>query len=135
MFDTAASIYAELPECPVFRPTAEQFKNPIEFLKSVRDQVAPYGICRIVPPPEWDRDCFWKNVNPDHFRFPTKVQSVHQFLHRKGPAEKFIYKVKKFWTRSGAPLGALPFIDGMEVDLYRLNEQVQRFGGFEQVRA
>jgi hypothetical protein len=134
-FPHLASIFPELPEAPVFYPTVEEFKNPIEFIKSVRDKVAHFGICRIVPPAEWDRASFRRNIDPNTFRFPTKVQNVHQFLHRTGACEKFLKKLKKFWSRvEQQPLNSLPRVDGIEIDLHRLFNFVEEHGGVAQVR-
>ena len=43
----------DLPECPTFRPTAEEFKDPGRYIESIMPQVVPYGICKVVPPDGW----------------------------------------------------------------------------------
>ena len=64
----------KIPECPVYRPTAEEFAEPGEYFKRIlpqvrspspfpcsaspscgmpRSQMEPYGICKVVPPPGW----------------------------------------------------------------------------------
>src|SRR5689334_12515734 len=38
---------------PVFRPTMAEFSDMSKFVNSVFDQVAPYGMFKVIPPPEW----------------------------------------------------------------------------------
>lgn len=38
------------PECPIFEPTLEEFKNPLTYISKVRPIAEKYGICKIRPP-------------------------------------------------------------------------------------
>jgi histone demethylase JARID1 len=42
-----------LENCPVFFPTADQFKDPTAYVRSISDVARSYGICKIVPPEGW----------------------------------------------------------------------------------
>lgn len=42
-----------LPEAPTFRPTEEEFKDPLEYIKKIAPEGRKYGICRIIPPENW----------------------------------------------------------------------------------
>ena len=44
-----ARVVSEVPEAPVFRPTAREFQDPLEYIASIHAVVAPYGIAKIVP--------------------------------------------------------------------------------------
>lgn len=59
-----------LQEAPTFRPTEEEFKNPMEYIKKIAPQAKDYGICKIIPPVGW---------NPD-FAIDTQVRSYGQTL-------------------------------------------------------
>ena len=43
----------ELPDCPVFHPTSEEFKDPMAYIDSISHRVVNYGICKVVPPVGW----------------------------------------------------------------------------------
>eukprot|EP00743_Colponemidia_sp_Colp-15_P007442 GILK01008041.1.p1 GENE.GILK01008041.1~~GILK01008041.1.p1 ORF type:complete len:606 (+),score=92.82 GILK01008041.1:98-1915(+) len=42
-----------LPEAPIFRPTAQQFQNFAEYVKSIEPEFRHAGICKVIPPVEW----------------------------------------------------------------------------------
>jgi len=43
--------YKPPPECPVFRPTEEEFsKGALEYIRTIREKAEKYGICKIIPP-------------------------------------------------------------------------------------
>lgn len=39
-----------IPEAPTFRPTSEQFAHPLAYIRSIQDEAAASGICKIIPP-------------------------------------------------------------------------------------
>ena len=43
----------DIPECPVYRPTAAEFVEPGRYFQSILPQMEPYGMCKVVPPPGW----------------------------------------------------------------------------------
>ena len=45
-----------LMEAPTFTPTEEEFRDPMEYIKSIYDKASKYGICKIIPPAGWDPD-------------------------------------------------------------------------------
>jgi histone demethylase JARID1 len=42
-----------LQEAPTYRPTTEQFKDPVQYINSIREEAQKYGIAKIVPPDSW----------------------------------------------------------------------------------
>lgn len=43
-----------LQEAPTFRPTEEEFKDPQEYIRKIAPEGRKYGICRIIPPDNWN---------------------------------------------------------------------------------
>jgi histone demethylase JARID1 len=60
----------ELKEAPTFRPTEEEFKNPMEYIRKIAPEAKEFGICKIIPPDGW---------NPD-FAIDTQVCSLDHLL-------------------------------------------------------
>ena len=40
-------------DAPIFRPSASEWADPFEYIRSVSAKVNEFGIARIVPPPDW----------------------------------------------------------------------------------
>ncbi|PPS02268.1 hypothetical protein GOBAR_AA18395 [Gossypium barbadense] len=40
----------QIPQCPVFRPSIEEFKGPFVFHHTIAPQASKYGMCKIVSP-------------------------------------------------------------------------------------
>lgn len=45
---------AGVRDCPTFRPTEEEWRDPMEYMKKIADEGKKYGICKIVPPENWN---------------------------------------------------------------------------------
>ncbi|KAI4328034.1 hypothetical protein L6164_020430 [Bauhinia variegata] len=50
-FDTSDLEWTEnIPECPVYSPTKEDFDDPLVYLQKIAPEASKYGICKIVSP-------------------------------------------------------------------------------------
>lgn len=124
-----------LVEAPVFYPTSKEFADPNTYLEKIRKQVEPFGICRIVPPKEWNKEGWKQQIDPRSFSFATKIQSIHTLQKRDGAYAKFMVKLQYFWTHVALQeVEKVPEIGGLAVDLYRLYTLVASQGGYDAVK-
>jgi hypothetical protein len=44
---------AQMVEAPVFHPTEKEFQDPLEYIDRIRPVAEKFGLCRVVPPPNF----------------------------------------------------------------------------------
>jgi hypothetical protein len=79
----------KLLTAPIFYPTSKEFQDPIAYIEKIRHIAEPYGICKIVPPKEYDLTKQVKslsdlNINSKTFTFKTKIQKISDLQFRAG---------------------------------------------------
>ena len=95
--------FSKVKEMKVFRPTAEEFKDPIEWIESKFEECKQYGCIKVIPPasmiPKFDL-----NLNENSMSVPTRKQTL-QNLQRGVPfianpegltVKDFVQKAKIF---------------------------------------
>ncbi|XP_067650755.1 protein Jumonji-like isoform X3 [Haliotis asinina] len=118
-----------LVEVPTFRPSEEEFRDPIQYIESIREQAEPYGMCQVIPPSSWKCE---SKINED-MRFTAQVQLIHKLYKRWGPNIQFTASANKHLDAIGANLEPYPQIGGVEVDLCKLSRTIMEFGGMQNV--
>lgn len=123
----------KIPSGPVYYPTEEEFKDPLEFIYKIRPEAEPYGICRIVPPKSW-KPSFALDL--DSFTFPTKTQAIHQLQVRSAACDSKTFELEynRFLDNyCGRKAKKKVVFEGEELDLCRLFNAVKRYGGYDKV--
>ncbi|KAH8324886.1 hypothetical protein KR074_011199 [Drosophila pseudoananassae] len=116
------------PECPVFRPTAEEFKNPLAYISKIRSVAEKCGIAKILPPATWSPPFA---VDVDKLRFVPRVQRLNELEAKTRVKLNFLDQIAKFWELQGSSL-KIPMVERKALDLYTLHRIVQEEGGMEQ---
>eukprot|EP00035_Acanthoeca_spectabilis_P024670 m.454862 g.454862 ORF g.454862 m.454862 type:complete len:892 (+) comp20757_c0_seq1:166-2841(+) len=124
-------VFEAVPTCPVYHPTAMEFAEPLDYIASIRDEAEKFGICRIVPPPQWQPTCQVSETS--EFTFRTRLQHIHRLFKRNGPNRHFLDCLREHLRSEGSSLEELPVIGGVEVDLYWLSMLVAAQGGLQSV--
>uniref|UniRef100_A0A3B3HU09 [histone H3]-trimethyl-L-lysine(4) demethylase n=1 Tax=Oryzias latipes TaxID=8090 RepID=A0A3B3HU09_ORYLA len=117
------------PECPVFEPSWEEFKDPLGYIAKIRPIAEKSGICKIRPPPDWQPPF---SVELDSFRFTPRVQRLNELEAETRVKLNYLDRIARFWEIQGSSL-KIPHIERRILDLFSLSKIVTDEGGFEMV--
>lgn len=51
-----------LVEAPTFHPSEKDFQDPLEYIDKIKPIAEKFGICRVVPPPNFKVSIITKNI-------------------------------------------------------------------------
>ncbi|TKY85711.1 hypothetical protein EX895_005251 [Sporisorium graminicola] len=124
----------ELDEAPTFRPTLEEFADPMRYISWIADPQGgngkAYGIVKIVPPEGWNPECV---LDEQTFRFRTRVQRLNSLSADARASQNYQEQLQKFHAQQGRKRVSVPVIDGRSVDLYQLKLVISSLGGYDSV--
>ncbi|KAJ5176827.1 uncharacterized protein N7482_002704 [Penicillium canariense] len=145
-----------LPEAPTFRPTEEEFKDPVAYMRKIAPEGKKYGICRVIPPENWQPSFA---IDTERFHFKTRRQELNSVEGGMAPRSanvaaggvtpqrgsnldsnsgnranmNYIDGLAMFHKQHGTNYSRLPSVDKRPLDLYKLKKAVEVRGGFESV--
>ena len=119
-----------LQEAPTYRPTAEEFKDPLAYIASIRDEAQQFGIVKIIPPDSWNPPFA---IDTERFHFRTRRQELNLVEGGTRANLNYLDHLAKFHKQHGNSLTRLPSVDQRPLDLYKLKKAVETRGGFERV--
>ncbi len=146
------------PECMVYEPTLEEFKDALAYLEKIRPEAEQYGTITIKPPPvsiriasscnakSVDHNWFlpiqdWQPpfaVDVDRLKFTPRIQRLNELEAHTRIKLNFLDQVAKFWELQGSTL-KIPLVEKRALDLYTLKKYVHKEGEmvthFEAIRA
>lgn len=97
-----------MDKIPALRPSAKEFHDPLIYFELVRVQVEKYGMCRMIPPPDWWPEC---KLNGE-MHFVTQIQHIHKLGRHWGPNVQWLTCIKKHLRSQGITMDELPLIGG-----------------------
>ncbi|CAJ0932695.1 unnamed protein product, partial [Mesorhabditis belari] len=114
---------------PIYRPTVDEFADPIAYVAKIKPEAEKYGVVKIVPP---------KNFLPPFaidgakFEFTPRVQKLNEIEASVRERVSFYDKFLNYWKFQGIDVRS-PVVDNKYLDLYRLQEIVASLGGADDV--
>ncbi|KAJ5995617.1 hypothetical protein N7481_002594 [Penicillium waksmanii] len=145
-----------IPEAPTFRPTEEEFKDPVAYIQKIAPEGKKYGICRVIPPDNWQPTFA---IDTERFHFKTRRQELNSVEGGMAPRSaedaaggttpqdgsnqnfqsgnranmNYVDGLAMFHKQHGTNYSRLPSVDKRPLDLYKLKKAVEVRGGFESV--
>ncbi|KAG6289044.1 hypothetical protein E4U09_005221 [Claviceps aff. purpurea] len=119
-----------ISEAPTYRPTEEEWRDPLEYMKKITPEASQYGICKIIPPDSWNPDFA---IDTEKFHFRTRKQELNSVEGSTRANLTYLDGLLKFHKQQGSNLHRLPYVDKKPLDLYRLKKAVESRGGFDKV--
>ncbi|OQO15261.1 hypothetical protein B0A48_00644 [Cryoendolithus antarcticus] len=120
----------DLPEAPTFRPTEDEFRDPMEYMRKIAPEGSKYGIMKIIPPENWNPPFA---INTERFHFRTRRQELNSVEGGNRVSNEYLDQLAKFHKQNGHSLNRFPSVDKRPLDLFRLKKTVERKGGFDSV--
>ncbi|KAI9006930.1 PLU-1-like protein-domain-containing protein [Hyaloraphidium curvatum] len=140
-----------LPEAPVFRPTDEEFSEPIRYIEKIRKTAEKYGICKIVPPAAFRPPL---SLDMDILRFAPKPKQALPLISFGGGAGRvagpshgpspgtadpagaaYLQDLEAFHRQHGKELADLANVRGVALDPHALKVAVANRGGASEVES
>ncbi|XP_044732738.1 lysine-specific demethylase lid-like isoform X2 [Chrysoperla carnea] len=118
--------FGKLPEVPVFRPTFEEFADPMSYLNKIRRDVEKIGLCKIIPPSNWQPPFA---LDIEKLKFIPRIQRLNELEASTRIKLNFLNKLATFWEMQGSKL-KVPIVEQNPLDLYELRKLVLNNGGY-----
>jgi jmjN domain/ARID/BRIGHT DNA binding domain len=122
-----------VPQAPVYRPSEEEFVNPLEYIAKIRPEAERYGICKIVPPASWKPPFM---IDSETFEFNTRIQVVSELQNKVSSSPEYRAwnaKYLQFLKTLGKSKKRNPTFSGRDIELFKLHNIVAKRGGYQAV--
>ncbi|KEQ86672.1 PLU-1-domain-containing protein [Aureobasidium pullulans EXF-150] len=117
-------------EGPTFRPTEEEFRDPMAYMRKIEPEGRKYGIAKIIPPDGWQMPFA---IDTSKFHFRVRRQELNSVEGGTRANLNYLDQLSKFHRQHGTNLNRFPSVDKRPLDLYKLKKAVEARGGFERV--
>ncbi|KAF1329798.1 Histone demethylase, partial [Globisporangium splendens] len=115
-----------LPPAKVFRPTLDEFADPIQYITRIQREAETTGICKIVPPAGWNPP-FAIDLDDESNTFETRLQRIHQLQQGLAYGDGRVHNFKSYRAHADAFLqqwsgGRTLTSEEIEQDYWRIVE-------------
>ena len=97
-----------LQEAPTYRPTEAEFRDPMQYIRSISEKASKYGICKIVPPDGWNPELA---IDSEKFHFRTRKQEINLVEGSNRTNLNYLDQLAKFHKQYGTHLNRFPSVD------------------------
>ena len=128
-------------DAPVFRPTEQEFTDPLKYISGIREEAQKAGICKIIPPIGWTRPEFQLSDevlgrSGHSFRFRTRLQTLHSMDGSTRLASQYLSSLTQFHEQQQTPNlpSSFPYLTlkvrhkKVPLNLYQLQKHAQSLG-------
>ncbi|KAI0032364.1 PLU-1-like protein-domain-containing protein [Vararia minispora EC-137] len=119
-----------LEDCPTYRPSPTEFRDPMAYIQKIAPEAHEYGICKIVPPEGWHMPFV---TDTEKFKFTTRVQRLNSIEASSRAKVNFLEQLYRYHQQAGNTRMTVPSINNKAMDLWLLRKEVEAMGGFEAV--
>jgi len=84
-----------VPTCKIYRPSIEDFAMPMEYIRSIAEEGAEYGIVKIVPPDGWNPP-LGISLEENKIKFDTRKQKIHRLQEGKSYKDGREHTIKSY---------------------------------------
>ncbi|KAI8905734.1 PLU-1-like protein-domain-containing protein [Powellomyces hirtus] len=116
-----------LRPAPVFHPSAEEFKDPLRYIESIRVEGELSGICKIVPPKGWNPDFA---MDTQTFWFRPRIMRLNSMEGSSRAILNYLDQLQKFHNQQGTQFTRIPMLDKKPMNLFELKKEVAKRGGY-----
>ncbi|KAJ3106526.1 hypothetical protein HDU97_006119 [Phlyctochytrium planicorne] len=119
-----------LRTAPTFRPTAEEWLDPMLYIEKIRMVGERTGIVKIIPPETWKPEFA---MDTKKFRFSTRIQRLNSMEGSTRTVVNYLDQLEQFHQQQGSSFTRVPMLDRRPLDLHQLKKEVESRGGYEVV--
>ncbi|CAF1332505.1 unnamed protein product, partial [Didymodactylos carnosus] len=124
---TSEFVFMPPPEAPVFYPTYDEFQDPLEYIEKIRPIASRTGICKVVPPKDWQPPFC---VQIDNFKFTPRIQRINELEAGTRIKLTFYERLTRLFDSQGIKL-KIPTVEKQTLDLAKLHKIVKDEGGYD----